>query len=350
MRLLCTFFEPPFLPSATQRPNLFWALRGGQAANFGIVLSSVSASISVSRTIVYSIVFPWSVAVQVTRLWQRTAPQRPRSYNEDLTLLSVRARLDSDNSAPLRLSEPCSALDATFGRTEGSIRDVAPFSTVQGDRNVARNVALGGIYVLRDNETEKEAERAIRRELRAFERFKGVWMIRASDYASTMKRIGDQRTYKPFSAIKVVLSRPPLGTKRVRAIVAELEQNPTIGFHAFSIDLLGGAIRDVASCATAYAAREANFLYDLVSYWDSALDTRFNTDSVERLFRLAYRPEKRDIVYVGFPINRLPNHLDAYYGQHKARLVKIKNAVDPLHVLAFPTGIVESRHTEHSTV
>jgi len=167
-------------------------------------------------------------------------------------------------------------------------------------------------------------------------------MVSASDYASTMKTLGDRRTYKPFSAIRVVLSRPPLAAATVRAIVAELERNPTVGFHGFSIELLGGAVRDVGPRATAYAARAADFLYDLVSYWDSALDTRLNTESVERLFRLSYRPEKRDVVYVGFPVNRLPDHLDAYYRHNKARLVRIKNAIDPLRVLAFPTGIVEA--------
>jgi hypothetical protein len=316
----------------------------------------VSTAISVGRTIVYGRVMPWSAAYRVLRLWQRTAPRRPRRYNETLSLVCTRARPDKETeSTSLVSADKTAGTSSTAIVTAAAVSSSgsssphvsAPFSMVEGERNVARNVVLSGVYVLGDAETDEQAKRAVRHELRGFDRFGGALTIRTSDYASTMKMLGDQRTYKPFSAIRVVMSRLPLAAAASKAVIANLDQNPTIGFHSFSAELMGGAIRDVEPGATAFVARDANFFCDLVSYWDSALDTAHNSAAVERMFHSVYRPEAGDIVYVGFPVNRLPRHLDAYYGANKARLVGTKAAVDPLNVIAFPTGIVESPRARH---
>lgn len=115
------------------------------------------------------------------------------------------------------------------------------------------------------------------------------------------------------------------------------------GLHGFGVELLGGKISEVATTATAFWPRQAKFFYDMFSYWDSSLDSCQNIAAINRLFSLVFQADQGDNIYIGFPIDNLPNHLTAYYGQNKTRLQQIKEAVDPLHVLRFPTGIVDTQ-------
>jgi hypothetical protein len=87
-------------------------------------------------------------------------------------------------------------------------------------------------------------------------------------------------------------------------------------------------------------------MYDIFSYWTSSEDTCANQAWVKQVFDVVYQPRaggahRDDHVYVGFPRNELPHHLQAYFGRNRRRLLAVKRRVDPLAVLHFPSGIAQ---------
>ena len=302
--------------STTENSELFWALRGGQAANFGIVLAVVCNTVRVGKVIFYSVSFPWSSPTieAVVSLWQSTAPLRSSAFNEQLSLFAPGSR-------PNESSEP--------------------------------QFSLSGLYVIPSDSpnSEEEAKATIEKELTSLLTVAHGSELRfdaLTNYQQAMERLADNRSYQPFSSTRVFFSRKPLqrdkGKRKLKFIIDQIEQaaKTLSGIHAFSIELLGGKTSEVAADATAYFPRKAKFFYDVFSYWDSSLDTCVNSRWVEDVFAGTYnRSPRTDTVYVGFPINGLPDHLSAYYGRNKHRLQAVKEVVDPLHILKFPTGIVQ---------
>ena len=110
------------------------------------------------------------------------------------------------------------------------------------------------------------------------------------------------------------------------------------GLCLFGIELLGGKIAERSSSATAFYPRQAQFFYDLFAFCDSYINFLDIEAWVKNTFNHIYNPIT-DNVFVGFPIPKLKNHLNAYYGKNKTRLLKIKQKYDTFGVMNFPQGI-----------
>jgi FAD/FMN-containing dehydrogenase len=313
--------KPKSKTKSKTKSDLFWALRGGQVANFGIVLKSIYVLHPIKTTIRYVVSFEWTPekAKQVLKLWQSTAPNRPNEFNEDLSLFSSALATD---------------------------RKVEKKETKEKKLTQEFGISVGGVYVvdnangLKDDGKEKVIVKKINEELKSLIALGGATVkIMVEDYAKTMTTLTNARVYRPFSSAKLVFSRKKVDPDFIIDKLIEAAELP--GLHLFGIELMGGKISEVKSSETAFFPRQSKFMYDIFSYWDSALDTCRVSDWVSSVFNRVYQPTKNDHVYVGFPINNLPNHLDAYYGENKSRLQQIKMDVDPNSVLHFPTGIVE---------
>ena len=103
------------IASKNAHSNLFWALLGGVASNFGIISEIVFKIIEVPHIIQYSITWPWSQAVTVLDQWKNTSPNRPKQFNEEMIVYHN------------------------------------PKTKVQG-------IELGGIYTIPRGQTEKQAK------------------------------------------------------------------------------------------------------------------------------------------------------------------------------------------------
>jgi hypothetical protein len=333
--------------SATKNPNLFWALRGGQVANFGIVLKSIYVVHPINLTIRYSISFDWTPekAKQVLKLWQKTAPKRPNEFNEDLSLFSSLTAVPARGSA-----KESKEFKQDFGISVGGVYVVG--NEVNGlVKETREEKKKKGNKKKKQLSLEQQAQddvAKVREELNSLIRLGGATVkIVVETYAETMTALTNARVYKPFSSAKIVFSRRSVDPNFVISKLIEAADTNLPGLHLFGIELMGGKISEVGSTETAFVSRQSKFMYDIFSYWDSALDTCANTSWVSSIFHHIYRPSRPrkdgsdhgDHVYVGFPINNLPNHLDAYYGENKTRLQLVKDEVDPLTVLHFPTGI-----------
>lgn len=278
------------MASKSRNSDLFWALLGGGAANFGVVTEIIYHTLKVNDVILYQISWDFSDARKVLIKWQKTAPSRPNAYNEDLAIFT------------------------------------------QGNSKLGIN--LIGIYVIPRNETIIEAKLNITRELKSLGG--DLVLAEASTYTDVYKKFVDERVYHNFSVGKTFLTHEIVPAD-ILLDRLELMRN-TNGQAYIGLQLMGGKISDRKSSETAFFARKSKFFVDIFNFWDSAVDQEVNMKWNGQTFKGLY-----DIIgpytYLGFPVPNLPNHLNAYYGTNKERLVKVKKAIDPLGLLKFPGSI-----------
>lgn len=300
------------IASDDENRDLFWALRGGLASNFGIVVEMTFKVAPIENIIVYSVSFPsLKNAERVLDFWQNTAPNRSSQFNEDF-----------------------SGFVSTPSNDVGKVKNSPNVENIQG-------IGIGGLYVIPSGETIHDAKKRVANELAPYQdKFDGKVNIHASTYHGSIKELARNRANKPFSSAKIFFTKTKVDSHAVIENLKNVAKSRLPGLHLFGIELMGGKISKVGPRETAFYPRESKFFVELFSYWDSALDTCGNQMWVTSLFEKLYNP-KKDYVYVGFPINNLPNHLNAYYGKNKNRLLRIKKQVDPFNLLHFPTGIIE---------
>ncbi|KAG0306702.1 hypothetical protein BGZ98_001860 [Dissophora globulifera] len=116
------------------------------------------------------------------------------------------------------------------------------------------------------------------------------------------------------------------------------------------VDLWGGAVQDTSADATAFIHRDAHTVFEFVSEWDENPNAKpgkpdcqdclkwMNDMYAEFLtdFNANYGPVRG---YQNYIDSAIPNWLDAYYGSAVARLKQIKSKVDPSNVFRFPQSI-----------
>ena len=74
------------IASKKEHSNLFWALKGCPASNYGIISEIKYDIIEVPEVIEYSIDWDWNVAEEKLKLWRDTSITRSKEYNEDVSL------------------------------------------------------------------------------------------------------------------------------------------------------------------------------------------------------------------------------------------------------------------------
>ncbi|AYV85164.1 MAG: hypothetical protein Satyrvirus5_29 [Satyrvirus sp.] len=280
----------PTILCATSETNsdLFWALSGGSCANFGIITDITYKLPTIGRIVMYSISWPWIQAKEVLTLWLNTSPLRPSAYNEDISMFSY----------------------------PGSL-----------------GIELGGLYVIPGDQTDEQAVQTVEAEMAIY----GCTLkTRIVTYPEAVESLSSGRVYYPFSATQIYFSSNIVD---VDFVIGMMDAAQKInGLCLFGIELLGGKISEVPPSGTAFYPRNANFFYDLFAYCASSLDVGDITAWVKTTFDVIYNP-KTDNVFVAFPIPKLENHLDAYYGKNKNRLIGIKHKYDTYGVMNYPQGI-----------
>lgn len=128
--------------SADENADLFWAVRGGQASNFGIIVKTVfRTETEVERTLTYSLSFAWDSAKDALKVWMSTRPSLPNAFNED------------------------------FGLFYNHLK------TANKEPEIARGVGLGGIYVLSATENYDQAKSAVVKKMEALLAVQGAGKV-----------------------------------------------------------------------------------------------------------------------------------------------------------------------------
>lgn len=270
--------------------DLFWALCGGGAANFGIVLEIGFKLLNVGKVLLYDITWDFRDAETVLEIWEKTATSRPNNFNEDIGI----------------------------------------FNTENGEQGIH----LTGIYVMEKSEDFRQAKQKIIEETKQL-----GGKLSFSDeknYPSIYEKFVSQRTYHSFSVGKTFLTEKYVPPNVLLEALNKSKNNH--GYTYIGIQLMGGKISEVRSDETAFYPRRSNFFVDIFNFWDNALYQEENMKWNGKTFNLLY-PIIGPYTYLGFPIPNLHNNLYAYYGENTEKLRMIKRQIDPLKLLSFPGSL-----------
>jgi hypothetical protein len=285
--------------TSSENPDLFWALCGCVALNFGLVLDIVYKPAVITSILLYFLTFSWDDAVRVISLWQRDAPTRPFLFNEDLNTYAYKKGMTSE-----------------------------------------KGISISGQYVIPEGQSVDDAKLYVTQTLDPFVHMSTFFEMTVQTYQDTIKGLSDGRVYYPFSLQSGILSSlliDPLG------IVRHIEKGILIeGLHYYLLELLGGKISSKRSHETAFFPRDAKILYDVSTFYTSVADSWANENWFQEAFGFTYHPNTlQNTVFPGLPRNNLDNHREAYYGTNVERLMTIKEKYDPLHLLRFRSGLIQ---------
>ena len=263
--------------------DLFWAICGGTANNFGIVSEIKYKLFQVNDIIKYSITWPFSQAKQVINLWEKNAPELSNQFTEDINL------------------------------------------SVHKDIN---GIGLSGFYVLASGQSKKDAEKDIKNNLKYLG---GELTLTYDTYSNTYLNLVKNRTYDNFSIIQAIFVDTIQTDLLIEAIqVAKSLINSEV---SINIELLGGKIKE--GDTGSFSFRNSKFFIDLTCKWNNLIDSQSNQKWINEYFEKIFN--KSNGVYIGFPITftNIQYTNKVYYPNSYKKLLKIKNKYDPEKILTY---------------
>ena len=291
--------------SASEHPDLFWALRGG-GGSFAAVTSLTVRVRTAPR--VKQVYLEWSGAhaAQVLAAWQQWSPTTPRE-----------------------LWSTCKIL----GRPGHGVRATITVAWT-GSGSPAAHVAA----LLRNTPTP-------RTNAPSSQPYGAAMLAAAGCFGTAGQCISAARTPAqrlPEAASSGILSTP-LPDAGVRAIVDAVQAGMDVAGMVeggVSFDALGGAVADVDAGATAFPWRSALADIQYTATWPfaSAHDPARYDRFVQRE-RTALLPYVGRSAYVNYADPSLTDYATAYWGSNLARLEQVKRTYDPHGVFSFPQAV-----------
>jgi FAD/FMN-containing dehydrogenase len=302
--------------SASDEPDLFWALRGGGGGNFGVVTEFTFKVHPIGDLGLFTLVWPWSDASAVIGAWQHWAPTGPDAIWSNCQLLN----------------------------SQSTPSGIAPAARVTG-------VYVGSLSSL--NQLVSDLVSAVGAS--PFDHFTG-----ADTYPNTMMIEagceGDSvaQCHLPSQNPAGILTRSPFAAKSdwfstalppagIDALVGAIDDRQTSGLAGGGIvlDSSGGAINQVAADATAFVHRDALASIQYSVYWgsgtpQSTIDA--NLAWLEQAWT-SMRPYVNGQAYQNYIDPDLAGWEQAYYGTNLPRLQQVKSAYDPHDLFRFAQSI-----------
>lgn len=286
--------------SASSRPNLFWALRGGGAGSFGIVTRLTFATRNVGTVTTFALRWPWEAAADVIAAWQAFMATAPDELSSVLAL-RVPATTGGTPTVGVNgmfLGSKAAATTALQGLTAGGPAP-ATASLVQRTYAGATSYFAGG---------QSERQRIA----------------------------GSSR-----------VARTPLGPKGRDAVVAAVDDrhaDPRLRGGGIVLFGFGGAVGRVGRRATAYVHRDARFSLELLGLWSSPSPAAETANLAWiRTARVALAPYTSAEALQNYADRGITGWKRAYYAENLERLVATKHAVDPHdrfhHAQSIPTAL-----------
>ncbi len=287
--------------SATQRPELFWALRGGGGGQVALVTSLTFKTHAITPLAQFDAYFGLADLPIVLAAWQDWPRTMPDAIWSQLALSAQGVHLWGIAAGGPDLAQPhWGALLARIGRAPLNA-DAASTTT-----RSYRDVMLGGCAnVARD-----------------------ACHLPSQNPAGQLGRVAMAASSDYFDA--------PLNDAGIAALAQALQQRRDSGrAGAVLLNLMGGAIARVAPDATAFAHRRALFSAQYLA----ELPAGTSTDTLEEAatwahgMRATMQPWSSGGAYVNYLDGLLANPAEAYYGGNLARLRQVKQSYDPGNVL-----------------
>jgi FAD/FMN-containing dehydrogenase len=290
--------------------DLFWALRGAGAGNFGVVTGFAFAPRAAPRMTNFHLIWSFSDAAAVLSAWQAWAPYGPDELAADLVLTAA-----GDERA-----EPSLEI---YGAVIGSERDGRGLLTALTARAGADPRSAECRELSYRNTCAYQAERSV-----AYDR------VEQTPHG-TRKRQGYRVTKSEFFARPL----PATATAKLIATFAtprQPGQSRSIAFMPW-----GGAYNGPSPQTTAFVHRDQLFLVEHEVVLDPsapALEKHAAHEWIDSSWH-AVHPWGSGRVYPCFPDADLDNPGPAYHGENYTRLLKIKARYDPHNTFRFGQSI-----------
>ena len=286
--------------SASSRPNLFWALRGGGAGSYGIVTRLTFATRKVGTVTTFALRWPWAAAADVVAAWQSFMATAPDELTSSLAL----------------------RVPSTTGGT--------PTIVVNGMFLGPKPAAAAALASLTGGDPAPSTASLVQRTYGA---------------AVTYFAGGESEPRRIAGSSRV--ARAPLGPKGRDAVVAAVDDrhaDPRLRNGGIILFAFGGAVGRIARGATAYVHRDARFSLELLGVWTSA-SAAVETANLAwiRQARTALAPYTSGEALQNYADRGIVGWKRAYYAENLERLVATKHAVDPAnrfrHAQSIPTSL-----------
>lgn len=298
--------------SATENPDLYWALRGGGGGNFGVVTGWEFDTFATPETVIlFTYTWPWRAAGDVLSGWQEWV-----------------------KGTPDELWSNC-----IFEAKPGQSQALVQVSGVYLGSQAQATGLLGQLTAATGAPSTSYANPAAFSQAMYIEAGCGD-LTQAQCHLPSQNPAG-QLTRAP-SIAKSELLTAPLGAAGVDALVGAVAAGQGSGLPgAVAFDALGGAAARPAADATAWVHRDC--LYGIqysvpLAQTDSAATIAGYRTWLDGIYT-AIRPLASGQSYQNYIDPDLPGWAEAYYGANLPRLERIRQQWDPDAVFHFAQAI-----------
>ncbi|NBM17344.1 FAD-binding oxidoreductase [Streptomyces sp. GC420] len=302
--------------SATEHPDLFWALRGAGNAQFGVVTELRFRTHPAPDAVSGNLTWPWSRAREVVAAWQEWGPSQPDEIWSAL-------HLSADPGGPPRLSVSVCSLG-----TYGGLRNAV-------DRLATRTgAAASGVSLRRLSHAE------------AMDRYAGCASLDEERCRLPGRTPGrgprgalERETYAARSAF---FDRS-LSAAGIHTLLNRVESftGPALGRGdqcSVALTALGGAVNRISPGATAFVHRRSRMLAQYLVSWQPGTPGTAGTAWLAATHD-AMRRHASGAAYQNYTDPALTDWRTAYYGANAPRLAVVKRKYDPDRFFTFPQAL-----------
>jgi hypothetical protein len=303
---------------ASTNSDLYWALRGAGAGNFGVVTSFVFRTSPVpSQLGLFTLVYEWADAPAVVAAWQQFAPAAPDELWSNLLLLASQST-PSGYGPVARVTGVYvgsqSALESTLQPFLGAV-GAQPFHQFFGSAGYMDTMLVEAGC---DGDTVPECH------------------LPSENPAGILTRA-------PFAARSDYLASPfsSAGINTLLAAVEARQTSPVLSGGGVALDASGGAINRVAADATAFVHRDDLATIQYSANWGAGAGSSLVQANQSWLASTwqSMRPYVSGQAYQNYIDPNLAGWQQAYYGANFERLTQVKAKWDPQDVFHFAQGI-----------
>ncbi|MFJ3921992.1 FAD-binding oxidoreductase [Streptomyces sp. NPDC090022] len=301
---------------ATHEPELFWALRGGGAGNFGVVTEFRFRSHPVTDCAFAELHWPWRHAAAALRGWQRWLAALPDPFWSQVEFVIESGR-----------------------RPDAAVRVVCLDGRAELERQLTRLADLIGVPA-RDSHVTVHPYAATLRALagcegRAAAECRLPGQLPGRDPRGRLGR----DSYAARSDFWPVAGLPE---PAVDAVLDAISRYAADGRGVVQFDgVCGGALNRVGARDTAFVHRDSGLLAQYLAYWPESAQPQETGRQQAWLDDLwtGLRPWASGGAYQNYADPRLASWRQACYGVNLPRLEQVKRTVDPDRMFSFPQGV-----------
>jgi FAD/FMN-containing dehydrogenase len=299
----------------SHNPDLFWALRGGGGGNFGLVTSLSFRTHQIAMLSLFTLNWPWSIAIDVIDAWQKWAPESPDELWSNCLLL---ATSDKDYGPIVRVNGvyvgDIGPLESLLQQLTSRIR-ATPIS-----RYVSRNGLLESMMI----------------EAGCYGMTVSECHLPSQDPHGRLQRVTSAAKSDYFTNVI-----PHYGIDMLVNAIARRQASSILKEGGIILDAFGGAINRVAPDATAFVHRNALFSAQYSANWNGSDPDTVVVANYSWLTNTwqAMRQYASGGAYQNYIDQELTDWQSAYYGTNLSRLQSVKTTYDSGNLFKFGQSI-----------